>query len=532
MGSFCLNQKGPGNCFRNDEVTFPLGSILMGRDGSIPKGIFHRNHNSVCTLKVISVIDPDNVPFKTDTTAMESLLPSRVNLGPPRSPSSSSSSTVKFPYTRARATSQSDTSTTKGINGASKLSITTGPRNGRRAGIESLDGGEFDSGSGSGSGSGVATGVGAYGRPEARAGGLFHDDTSLPGSRSTTPTPTPRGNRSSIANRTEENDKPTSSSLPTSSHLHDHGSTLHSKSISNSPAGHLQVPSAFPLRRPRASANQDVTYRAGSRRSSTSHIDTSVSATPAEPSGEGISPRWWNGRTTSYSPSPIPTPGRTSSPGPLSASQSHTQLQGRDQVQGLGTGQARPLPPSRTVSNAFHPQGVSGRSSPSFGVGQANSNGVSGAQGQAFHSSPATYGPASSSGNGPYEHFDTSTFDARRHPFPPPLSRTQSQSQVHSMPFATSSSTRDVATMDDRPLESGAHGRRADRVSRISEAFEPESPRAQGKGRRRSSTAVERDERKEEAAWDVFREVQMERERIVKPRTVSYVHHLALAHSP
>jgi hypothetical protein len=175
---------------------------------------------------------------------------------------------------------------------------------------------------------------------------------------------------------------------------------------------------------------------------------------------------------------------------------------------------------------------VSGRSSPSFGVGQANSNGVSGAQGQAFHSSPATYGPASSSGNGPYEHFDTSTFDARRHPFPPPLSRTQSQSQVHSMPFATSSSTRDVATMDDRPLESGAHGRRADRVSRISEAFEPESPRAQGKGRRRSSTAVERDERKEEAAWDVFREVQMERERIVKPRTVSYVHHLALAHSP
>jgi hypothetical protein len=514
MGSFCLNQKGPGNCFRNDEVTFPLGSILMGRDGSIPKGIFHRNHNSVCTLKVISVIDPDNVPFKTDTTAMESLLPSRVNLGPPRSPSSSSSSTVKFPYTRARATSQSDTSTTKGINGASKLSITTGPRNGRRAGIESLDGGEFDSGSGSGSGSGVATGVGAYGRPEARAGGLFHDDTSLPGSRSTTPTPTPRGNRNSIINRTEENDKPTSSSLPTSSHLHDHGSTLHSKSISNSPARHLQVPSAFPLRRPRASANQDVTYRGGSRRSSTS-------------------PRWWNGRTTSYSPSPIPTPGRTSSPGPLPASQSHTQLQGRDQVQGLGTGQARPLPPSRTVSNAFHPQGVSGRSSPSFGVGQTNNNGVLGAQGQAFHSSPATYGPASFSGNGPYEHFDTSTFDARRHPFPPPPpSRTQSQSQVHSMPFATSSSTRDIATNDDRLPESGAHGRRADRVSRISEAFEPESPRALGKGRRRSSAAVERDEGEEEAAWDVFQEVQMERERIVKPRTVSYVHHLAFAHSP
>lgn len=100
------------------------------------------------------------------------------------------------------------------------------------------------------------------------------------------------------------------------------------------------------------------------------------------------------------------------------------------------------------------------------------------------------------------------------------------------MPFATSSSTRGVAIMDDRPLESGAHGRRADRVSRISEAFEPDSPRAQGKVRRRSSAALERDERKEEAAWDVFREVQMERERIVKPRTVSYVHHLALAHCP
>jgi hypothetical protein len=60
MGSFCLNQKGPGNCFRNGEVTFPLGSISMGRDGSIPKGIFHQNHNFVCTL---TAIEPDNVSF-------------------------------------------------------------------------------------------------------------------------------------------------------------------------------------------------------------------------------------------------------------------------------------------------------------------------------------------------------------------------------------------------------------------------------------------------------------------------------------
>lgn len=419
----------------------------------------------------------------------------------PQSPSSPASI---YPQTRARATSQSET--TKGVNGASKLSISIGPR------LRASKGGsgeDYTSGSGSGSGNKSEKAL-----PKSALTGPRDVPFTFPESRSTTPTPASRRD-SHIIQHGQSQDHP---SNRTTAYDSNSNSTTSKLTTSSLPAAssfqlqtqdHLQVPSAFPNRRPRAAVHLGGTG-GERRRSSTSHIHgisslvSSHEPAPAErqtdSGGEGISPRWWNGRTTSYSQSPTIPGGfaRAPSPGP--------------------SGQGRPIP-SRSTSGVFP--------GPLGGLGGSGSG--SGRSSPAYQNSPDIYGHGG-------KEFDRSDFDARRHPFP--SSSTQSQSRPilsHPNPEHTSIPVR------VRDGSGGTHGRRTDRIS---EVLEPVSPRATsssqvpGRGRSRDSgprrngqdrsRSPDKDggaewDVEDQEVWDVFKDIERDKERIVPPPSVACV---------